>query len=166
MIFDKLNDISTVRGLIIASVSIFEEAVDSLINRVFRKRDFVVGSVVESLFETSGPLAALNIRLKVLYGLGVIDDATFEDINHFLELKEKLNNSEKELLFFDPFIIEFLQDLQNFQDKSLLHIEPDLGDPDSLLSQMKAKRQEQQIHSSLILIVSNIFNQLQIESPL
>ena len=72
-IYEKLNEATSIRGFITASVAIFDDAVEKLINRVFRKTDFVVKSVIDSLFETSGPLSELPIRLKVLLGLGVIN---------------------------------------------------------------------------------------------
>lgn len=89
-IYEKLNDAETIRGFITASVAIFDDAVDQLINRVFRKTDFVVKSVIDSLFETSGPLSDLAIRLKVLLGLGVVNHEVFEDINAFIKIKEIL----------------------------------------------------------------------------
>ena len=46
MIEEKLNEVTTARGLIIAAVTVFEEALDQLINKVFRKTDFVVESVI------------------------------------------------------------------------------------------------------------------------
>lgn len=98
-IYEKLNEATSIRGFITASVAIFDEAVDQLIQRVFRKTDFAVKSVVDSLFMTGGPLFDLSVRLKVLLGLGVITHAVFEDMYAFIKLKEKLSNDEKDYLF-------------------------------------------------------------------
>ncbi|EJS89160.1 mannitol repressor protein, partial [Pasteurella multocida subsp. multocida str. Anand1_cattle] len=59
-IYEKLNEATSIRGFITASVAIFDEAVDQLINRVFRKTDFAVKSVVDSLLSNSGPLCDLS----------------------------------------------------------------------------------------------------------
>ena len=165
-IYEKLNEATSIRGFITASVAIFDDAVEKLINRVFRKTDFVVKSVIDSLFETSGPLSELPIRLKVLLGLGVISHEVFEDINGFIKIKETLNNAEKEYDFSDPIVADFLQSLHLLQDKSLLQFEPESGDKDSLLYQVKALRREKLIRSCLSLTITDIYQQLQVESPL
>ena len=165
-IYEKLNEATSIRGFITASVAIFDDAVEKLINRVFRKTDFVVKSVIDSLFETSGPLSELPIRLKVLLGLGVINHEAFEDINGFIKIKETLNNAEKEYDFSDPIVADFLQSLHLLQDKSLLQFEPESGDKDSLLYQVKALRREKLIRSCLSLTITDIYQQLQVESPL
>ncbi|MFC0949897.1 MltR family transcriptional regulator [Pasteurella multocida] len=166
-IYEKLNEATSIRGFITASVAIFDEAVDQLINRVFRKTDFAVKSVVDSLLSNSGPLCDLSIRLKVLLGLGIIEHHVFSDIGHFIELKEKLNNDEKEYDFADLLIIDFIQQLSCQNDKSLLNFPTDKDEnPDSLLYQVKALRREKLIRSYLTLAITEIYEQLQIESPL
>ncbi|QPB43297.1 MltR family transcriptional regulator [Rodentibacter haemolyticus] len=165
-IYEKLNEASSVRGFIIASVTIFDEVVDGLINRVFRKTDFVVKSVVDSLFETSGPLSDLSIRLKVLFGLGLFERSIFEDILHFIDLKERLNNDEKEYGFSDELMIDFAQRLNFAEEKYLLDFPLDTASPDSLLFQMKQQRKEKLLRSCLTLSVIEICDKLQIESPL
>ncbi|MCK3657882.1 mannitol repressor protein [Pasteurellaceae bacterium Pebbles2] len=165
-IYEKLNEATTIRGFITATVAIFDEAVDQLINRVFRKTDFVVKSVVESLFETSGPLCDLNIRLKVLLGLGVLKHEVYEDICAFLTMKEKLNNDEKEYDFIDEIVLNFARSLHLLQDKKLLNFPENHDDPNSLVFQMKHLRQEKLLRSCLSLTITDIYRQLQVESPL
>lgn len=166
-IYEKLNEATSIRGFITASVAVFDEAIDSLINRVFRKTDFAVKSVVDSLFMTSGPLFDLGIRLKVLFGLGVIDHHVFQDINAFIQIKETLNNDEKDHDFSADIIIEFLQRLHHQKDKHLLNFPPEKEEnPDSLAYQIKKQRQEKLVRSCLILSISEIYEQLLVESPL
>lgn len=158
---EKLNDVPTIRGFITAAVALFDEEIDRLINAIFRKTDFVVKSVVDSLFETSGPLFDLNIRLKVLLGLGVFDQHVFADINQFIALKERLNNDENEYAFTDEIIVDFAHELHFLDDKSLLNFPPTTGKEDSLLFQIKQQRKEKLLRSSLILAVIAIGEQLQ-----
>ncbi|MGQ0286416.1 MltR family transcriptional regulator [Pasteurellaceae bacterium 22721_9_1] len=165
-IYEKLNESISIRGFITATVAIFDEAVDQLINRVFRKSDFAVKSVVDSLFETSGPLCDLSIRLKVLLGLGVISHDIFEDIFTFIHMKEKLNNDEKEYEFADDVIVEFARSLNLLQDKVLLNFPPNQESADSLVFQMKQLRHEKLLRSCLTLTISDIYQKLQVESPL
>lgn len=166
-IYEKLNDTASIRGFITASVAVFDEAIDRLINRVFRKTDFAVKSVVDSLFMTSGPLFELEIRLKVLLGLGVINQDVFEDITAFIKIKTTLNDDEKEYQFFDPMIIDFMQNLKLQKDKDILNFPPEKeNNPDSLLYQIKTRRKEKLIRSCLMLTITDIYDQLQVESPL
>ncbi|OBX02695.1 mannitol repressor protein [Gallibacterium genomosp. 3] len=167
MIEEKLNEVTTARGLIIAAVTIFDEAIDHLINRVFRKTDFVVESVIESLFEHSGPLFDFKIRLKVLLGLGVLSKETFEDINAFIKLKETINNQEQEASFSDPMFFAFIQQLHCIKESLFIKDPlPKQNSTDSLLEQVKIIRWEKMIRSYLILSILHINEELQIESPL
>lgn len=167
LIYEKLNDVTSIRGFVISSVAIFEQAVEDLLNRIFLKNDFAVKSVVDSLLYQSGPLFDLTVRLKLLFGLGVISQAVFEDINGFIKLKEQLNNNEQECAFTDPLIVAFLQQLHSYGDRPPEPLE-DLNQPqsDSLLAQIKLLRQQKLIRSYLTLAISHIVEQLQIESPL
>ncbi|MFY1027826.1 MltR family transcriptional regulator [Actinobacillus seminis] len=166
-IYEKLNEATSIRGFITASVAIFDEAVDQLIQRVFRKTDFAVKSVVDSLFMTGGPLFDLSVRLKVLLGLGVITHAVFEDMYAFIKLKEKLSNDEKDYLFFDQLIIDFIRQLHVATENALLHFPDEKEDmPNSLCYQIKVQRKEKLVRSCLMLTIIEIYEQLQIESPL
>jgi len=164
-VYEKLNKAMSLRGFITIAVAIFDETIDELINRVFRKTDFAVKSVVDSLFETSGPLSELSIRLKVLLGLGIVEQSVFADIVQFIELKETLNNDEKDYNFFDFKIIEFVQNLHFVTDKALLNFPLEPTSADSLLVQIKQRRKEKLVRSCLILAITDIYDRLQIESP-
>lgn len=63
--YEKLNGTVSVRGFMIATVAIFEEAVDSLINRVFRKTDFVVQSVID--FFINDGLLVISVYVSKCY---------------------------------------------------------------------------------------------------
>ncbi|MBF4190326.1 hypothetical protein ISX56_34390, partial [Serratia ureilytica] len=49
-----------------------DEAINVLVVQVFRKDDYAVKYAVEPLLSGSGPLGELSVRLKLMYGLGVI----------------------------------------------------------------------------------------------
>ena len=117
------------------------------------------------MFETSGPLSELSIRLKVLLGLGIVEQSVFADIVQFIELKETLNNDEKDYNFFDLKIIEFAQNLHFVTDKALLNFPFESTSADSLLFQIKQRRKEKLVRSCLILAITDIYDRLQIESP-
>lgn len=174
-IHEELHDIPTLRGVITAAVNIFDNDVEQLMQRVFRKTDFAVKSVVDSLLDNHGPLADLSVRLKVLLGLGVLETKVYQDIEYYLSLKEQLNNETKEYAFSSPLTLEFLNRLNSVQDKTILEKqEKELkeatfgvqGNKDSLLLQVKTMRSEKILRSYLLLSVSSLCEQLHIDSPL
>ena len=69
-ILEYLNTSLTARGFFITSVDIFEQLIQTLIERIFLKNDFAVQSVVGPLLQNSGPLGDLSVRLKLLFGSG------------------------------------------------------------------------------------------------
>ena len=71
-VLEKLNAGKTVRSFLIAAVELLAEALNVLVVQVFRKDDYAVKYAVEPLLSGSGPLGELSVRLKLMYGLGVI----------------------------------------------------------------------------------------------
>ncbi|WP_459782691.1 MltR family transcriptional regulator, partial [Photobacterium sp. R1] len=76
-----------------------------------RKDDFAVKSVVEPLLHDTGPLGELSVRLKLLYGLGVIAQPVYQDIERCLHIKDMLNRDVTEYQFTDPKIIKEIKAL-------------------------------------------------------
>lgn len=173
MVYEKLSSTHSLDSLVTTAVVIFDEAVDRLINKVFRKTDFAVKSVIDSLFEHSGPLFELPIRLKVLLGLGVITKEIFSDIEAFIKLAEQIKNNENNRASTDNIdteaqIIALVQQLHYIKNSAVtIESKPVPSDnPDSLLYQMQLMRWEKLIRSYLILAITDIYEQLQIDSPL
>lgn len=167
--YEKLNDINSIRGLVTATISIFDKNIDGLMQRIFHKRDFAVQSVVDSLLSRSGPLHELNTRLKLLFCLGVISTEVYNDIKSFSELKNHLNNDENEYTFASHNIIKFTKELNLVKDKDILDnflsTKNDLQSSDSLLVKVQTSRTEKVVRSCLLLAIMDIYEQLQIESP-
>ena len=101
----------------------------------------------------------------MLLGLGIVEQSVFADIVQFIELKETLNNDEKDYNFFDFKTIEFAQNLHFVADKALLNFPLEPTSADSLLFQIKQRRKEKLVRSCLILAITDIYDRLQIESP-
>lgn len=101
-ILERLNQTHTVRGFFITTVDVLTEAIDALMQRIFRKDNFAVKSVVEPLLHDTGPLGDLTVRLKLLFGLGVIPDEVFHDIEHLIKLRNQLNHDATEYQIHRP----------------------------------------------------------------
>lgn len=166
---EQLSEIATVRGFLAITSQQIAQQVELLIQRVFRKTDFALKSVVDSLFEHQGPLAELPVRLKLLLGLGVISPELYQDIHALLELKIQLSDEIDEPQFSSPKVITLAQKLHAADFHLIANVlkqKSPLENKDSMLVQMQQRRLEKVIRSSLILAVSHILSALAIDSPL
>jgi len=167
-IIEKLNQAPSVRGFFIAAVEVINSSVDVLIQRVFRKDDFAVQSVVGPLLDNSGPLGDLSVRLKLLFGLGVLPDDIYHDIEDIINLKNQLIQDANEYDFADQAVLEPMKKLRSADHMGIVqtgHIAPDEdGDDEFYLLQLQ--RQRQMIKSALSLSIVHICSQLDKESPL
>ncbi|UUM30288.1 MltR family transcriptional regulator [Vibrio japonicus] len=166
-IIETLNDAPSVRGFFIAAVDIFNNSIDALIQRIFRKDNFAVQSVVGPLLQDSGPLGDLSVRLKLLYGLGVLPDDVYHDIEDIIKIKNALNSDASDYEFTDPNILDPITKLNLVQNLGMVQFqvsEPD-DDIDLEFYQLQLKRQQQVIKSGLSLAIVEICNELNKESP-
>ncbi|MBO1403074.1 MltR family transcriptional regulator [Vibrio cholerae] len=166
-ILERLNQTHTVRGFFITTVDVLTEAIDALMQRIFRKDNFAVKSVVEPLLHDTGPLGDLTVRLKLLFGLGVIPDEVFHDIEHLIKLRNQLNHDATEYQFTDPQILASIKSLNLVKKMGMLHLnvlEPD-DDIDLSFYHLQLQRQQQVIKSGLSLAIIQICNALNKDSP-
>lgn len=165
-ILEYLNASVTVRGFFISAVDVFEKVIQTLIERVFLKNDFAVQSVVGPLLQHSGPLGELSVRLKLLFGLGVIPHETYHDIEGLIKLKSLLNNDSADYNFTDVAIVSAIQRLN--LAKKMIPLEPIIlaqDDVDLVFYQMQIERKQLVIKSSLSLAIISLCETLDKESP-
>jgi mannitol operon repressor len=166
-IIERLNTAPSVRGFFIAAVDIFEDAIDNLVQRIFRSDYLAVKAVINPLLGSSGPLGNLSVRIKLLFGLGVVADNVYHDIEGIIELRDKLNNDGTEYSFTNPKILTPIKKLHSIKQMGSLQfeaIEPD-DDVDIEFYQLQLARQQQIIKSSLSLMIVDTCNKLNIDSP-
>jgi mannitol operon repressor len=166
-IIERLNDAPSVRGFFIIAVDILNESIDGLIQRIFRKDDFAVQSVIGPLLQDSGPLGDLSVRIKLLFGLGVLPNNTYHDIEGLIQLRNKLNLEMNELQFTDPQVITPINALHLVKRMGMIQLEitPLNDDTDLMFYNMQIDRQKQMIRSGLSLAIVDICSELQKESP-
>lgn len=168
-ILEYLNTSLTVRGFFICTVDVFERAIQTLIERIFLKNDFAVQSVVGPLLQNTGPLGELSVRLKLLFGLGVIGQDTYHDIEGIIKLKNLLNNDSTDYSFTDPVIVNAIQTLH--LAKNMLPImaldsaQSAQDDCDLAFYQMQVDRNQKVVKSSLALAIISLCEELDKESP-
>ncbi|KMK50842.1 mannitol operon repressor [[Actinobacillus] muris] len=166
---EQLSEVASFRGFLALSTLQFNQQIEHLIERVFRKTDFALKSVVDSLFEHQGPLSDLSVRLKLLLGLGVISAQVYQDILTFLEMKTVMSDEINEPAFADELVIQFAEklhhiDLEPF--KALQKMTVGIENKDSIQHQMQQYRLEKIMRSGLILAIAHILDSLNVDSPL
>jgi mannitol operon repressor len=166
-IVETLSEADSAYDFFTASFDLFEDAVDALIQNVFRKDDYAVKYAVEPLLNNNGPLANLPIRIKLLYGLGLLSQNSYQDIEKFIELKEFVQSGNEAIEFLSPLILERLSVISAVA-KILppnLNNNP-LEDSSHYIVQMKLNQNKQVIRSSLILAITEIIKELHRDTPL
>jgi len=166
-IVETLSEAQTAYDFFTASFDLFEDAVDILIQNVFRKDDYAVKYAVEPLLSNDGPLANLSIRIKLLYGLGLLSQDSYQDIEKFIKLKEFVQSEGESIEFLSPLLFERL----NAISAVTKILPPNLGnnkleESSHFIVQMKLEQNRQVIKSSLILAITEIIKELHRDTPL
>ncbi len=152
-VLERLNTGRTVRAFLVATVDLLAEAVNILVLQVFRKDDYAVKYAVEPLLLGDGPLGELTVRLKLIYGLGVIARQEYEDAELLLALREALNDDPGDYRFTDD---EILGPLSELHCVSAFPPRPhDISD-DAALRAMQQQRYTQMVRSTLVLSLTDL----------
>lgn len=159
-VLERLNAGSSVRCLLIAAAEMLAEAVNMLVVQVFRKDDYAVKYAVEPLLHGDGPLGELSVRLKLIYGLGVINRNEYEDCERLIALREALNNDGNEYRFTDDEIVGPLGVLHCV---STLPPCPDFARDDAELRVMQQQRYQQVVRSTMVLSLTALISLLSLK---
>ncbi|WP_372880819.1 MltR family transcriptional regulator [Psychromonas sp.] len=166
-VVETLSEAATAYDFFTASFDLFEDAVDILIQNVFRKDDYAVKYAVEPLLSSDGPLAHLSIRIKLLYGLGLLSQDSYQDIEAFIELKEFVRSDKESIEFISPSILERLKSIRamsSVMPPSVYEQQPE--ESSHYIVKMKLEQSKNIIKSSLILAITDIIKELHKDTPL
>ncbi len=159
-VLERLNAGRSVRGFLIAAVELLAEAVNLLVMKVFRKDDYAVKYAVEPLLLGDGPLGELPVRLKLIYGLGVISRNEYEDAELLLALREALNDDGTDYRFTDD---ELLGPFGELHCVAALPPPPDLSIDDINLRAMLQQRYQQMVRSTLVLSLTELISRISLK---
>ncbi|PSN07247.1 mannitol operon repressor MtlR [Siccibacter turicensis] len=154
-VLERLNAGKSVRSLIIAAVELLSEAVNILVLQVFRKDDYAVKYAVEPLLDGNGPLGDLAVRLKLIYGLGVLSRAEYEDAELLLALREELNHDGSDYRFTDD---EILGPFGELHCVAALPPVPQFDPSDAALYAMQKQRYLQVVRSTMVLSLTELIS--------
>lgn len=152
-VLERLNAGKTVRSFLIAAVELLNEAINILVLQVFRKDDYAVKYAVEPLLLGDGPLGELSVRLKLIYGLGVISRHEYEDGELLLALREELNHDSGDYRFTDDEILGPFGELHcvtAWPPAPVFHTE------DAELRSMQQQRYLQMVRSTMVLSLTEL----------
>jgi mannitol operon repressor len=156
-VLERLNAGRSVRSFLIVAVELLAEAVNMLVVQVFRKDDYAVKYAVEPLLLGDGPLGELSVRLKLIYGLGVINRSEYEDCELLMALREELNHDGNEYRFTDDEILGPFDELHCVSD---LPPRPDLVSDDAGLRAMQQQRYQQVVRSTMVLSLTALISRI------
>ena len=167
-IIERLNAASSVRGVVLTAVELFEISLEKLVQRVFRKDDHAVKYAVEPLLNTAGPLGDLMVRLKLLYALGIISQDIYQDMELLISLRDQLNSDGREFSFTSPETLEPIKQLNSIQKMGIAQLDmaPPNKDDDINFYNMYMERQEQVIRSAFALAIASMCSELNQDNPL
>ncbi|ABM02824.1 mannitol repressor, MtlR [Psychromonas ingrahamii 37] len=166
-IVETLSEAETAYVFFTASFDLFEDAIDILIQNVFRKDDYAVKYAVEPLLNNDGPLAQLAIRIKLLYGLGLLSQDAYQDIEKFIALKTFVQSEGESIDFLSPLLFERINAISAVAE--MIPINADDNQPEEsshFIVQMKLDHNRQVIKSSLILAITEIIKELHRDTSL
>ena len=156
-VLERLNAGRSVRSFLIAAVELLTEAVNLLVLQVFRKDDYAVKYAVEPLLLGNGPLGELSVRLKLIYGLGVINRHEYEDCELLLALREELNHDTFEYRFTDD---EILGPFGELHCVAAWPPQPDFTRDDDELRAMQQQRYLQMVRSTMVLSLTELISRV------
>ena len=159
-VLERLNAGKTVRSFLIATVELLTEAVNIMVLQVFRKDDYAVKYAVEPLLDGDGPLGDLSVRLKLIYGLGVISRAEYEDAELLMALREELNHDGNEYSFTDD---EILGPFGELHCVAALPPTPLFDESDADLLAMQKLRYQQVVRSTMMLSLTELISKISLK---
>ena len=155
-VLERLNAGKTVRSFLIAAVELLTEAVNILVLQVFRKDDYAVKYAVEPLLDGDGPLGDLSVRLKLIYGLGVLNRQEYEDAELLMALREELNHDT----FTDD---EILGPFGELHCVTALPPAPHFDSSDPELYAMQKLRYQQVVRSTMVLSLTELISRISLK---
>ena len=159
-VLEKLNAGKSVRSFLMTAVELLAEALDILVIQVFRKDDYAVKYAVEPLLDGDGPLGDLSVRLKLIYGLGVINRQEYEDAELLMALREELNHDGNEYAFTDD---EILGPFGELHCVAALPPPPQFEPADSSLYAMQIQRYQQAVRSTMVLSLTELISKISLK---
>jgi hypothetical protein len=114
--FDDFGDIlenESDRGCILIANHVLDVGLEHLLRSEFSRREVVLKTAINPLFEPTRPLSSFAAKIQLAYGLKLLDDWAFADLNRIRRLRNKLAHSFRVVSFSEPSIEASVQQLHS-----------------------------------------------------
>lgn len=167
-LLEQLEQIETVRGVVIALNRAIEAAMEKLIRGAFRQEEYAVKYAIDPLLGHAGPLSDTAVRLKLIFALGLLPTQMYQDIDRLIRFERWLSHEPQEYNFTDEVVLSELGKLNTVQEVGFDHVIPPTPHRDeSILDfQMRSQRHQQLVKSILALAIDKIVQHLSAKSPI
>jgi len=95
--FRKNITLGTDRGLVLMSVAYIDERLSVLLEKYFVDDK----SIIQTLFDATGPLGTFSSKLKLAYGIGLIPKNVYTDCNKIRRIRNTFAHISKPISFED-----------------------------------------------------------------
>ncbi|MDN5053080.1 MltR family transcriptional regulator [Aliarcobacter butzleri] len=95
--FRKNITLETDRGLVLMSVAYIDERLSVLLEKYFVDDK----SIIQTLFDATGPLGTFSSKLKLAYGIGLIPKNVYTDCNKIRRIRNTFAHISKPISFED-----------------------------------------------------------------
>jgi DNA-binding MltR family transcriptional regulator len=112
------------RGCVLVGAAMLEEDLAALFKVVFQK-NAIPGKVEKSLFDANGPLSTFSAKIKMAYGMGLIDRPVFDDLELIRRIRNEFAHSPAKVDFVDDRFKPLVESLNAIQD--ILNVMPTYG---------------------------------------
>ena len=114
----------------------------------------------------AAPLGQLEVRLKLIFALGLISLERYQDLEAYLKIRDFLVRDPKDYRFSDKPIRDLLDRLHCLNQGSMMPQDPPANEEDWPFYQMQLNRLDQVVRSALVLAVADCVTDLHKESPI
>ncbi|GAD78616.1 MltR family transcriptional regulator [Vibrio ezurae] len=166
-LLEALSEAESAHECLFTAYDVLDDTVDALLKSIFFKDDYAVKFVVDPLLTNDGPLGEIQVRTKLLLGLGSISKEVYDDIDIFVTLKEWAKIQGDEVSFTEVDVLFELNRINSIKGIAPLEFDASLLEGMSGATlEMFLTRHFQRVRSTLVLAVTDIVAQLCRENDL
>lgn len=113
--FYEVYDLGPDRSRAVVLVAMLENRLNDIFRALLRENK----AIWNELFQTSGPLGNLGVKLRLLYMLGILPNGAYKDLIAFSKIRNEFAHKPKVRTFDDQPVCDFVRNLttwKTFQD--------------------------------------------------
>ncbi|CAM2932883.1 MltR family transcriptional regulator [Vibrio rarus] len=166
-LLEALSEADSAYECLLTAYDALDDTVDALLKSIFFKDDHAVKYVVDPLLTNDGPLGEIQVRTKLLLGLGSISKQIYDDIDIFVTLREWAKIQGSKVSFTEVDVLFELNKINAIKGIMPIEFDADLlqGMSGATL-EMFLSRHFKRVRSTLVLAVTDIITQLCRENDL